>query len=431
MLWRRHYRSAQWSLVILSSLLLGACGSRVTDVPASSDTSKPADTSSPTPDRVVGSTSTVIGQATAGISPTFHADQALTTTDGSEVIVVGHDHCGSTTCSAIATSPLSSSLATTRWQTITLPNIGYQRVHGATILSNFAFANDHDGFALYTRYAHSSIATRLFATTDGGIRWHLIADPPQLSLEATFTSHALVSLTGNCSDREGALACSRYELMRISLSTDQRELNPLPVPTQPYPFLEQPSLAAQGSTVAVLADPTGPRTAYPRLYLSKHGDAPYADLVRPALVGVTACTLVIRKPALWATCPTGMMISDLHAATLTGTFTQFWERSGTFGDDSLAPISAEDAYRLVTNQSETSAALQLTTNGGRQFHTVAAVNPPQFAIGGSSLCFVSLRAGFLTVQSFTGHRLSPTLWGTTTAGQSWTKIFPPPGGQAS
>jgi hypothetical protein len=119
-----------------------------------------------------------------------------------------------------------------------------------------------------------------------------------------------------------------------------------------------------------------------------------------------------------------MQVSELHADTLTGSFTQFWDPSGTFGDDTLAPVSAQDAYRLVTNQAETDAALQLTTDGGHHFRTVATLEPPQFAVGGTSLKFVSLTTGFLTVSEFTHSQLHPAMWGTINAGRTWTKIYP-------
>lgn len=409
-------------VLALSSLLLAACGSPAAATTGSSKTPKPTTTSiashnTPLP-------STVVGTTTLGVSPTFDARQALTTADGSEVIIVGNASCSSGRCEAIATSPLNSSLTPTNWQTTTLPDLGLPKSNGSDVLSTFQFANRNDGLALFTRYGHTTIATRLLVTTDGGQRWRALSDPNHLFLEATFLSHTLVTLTGTCSDRGGATACSSYELLRRSLSTGTSRLSPLATPVLPYPFLEQPSLAAEGSTVVIATDPTGPRTAEPRLFLSHNGNSPYADLIRPALVAVTNCTLTIRQPAIWAMCPTGMQVSELHADTLTGSFTQFWDPSGTFGDDTLAPVSAQDAYRLVTNQAETDAALQLTTDGGHHFRTVATLEPPQFAVGGTSLKFVSLTTGFLTVSEFTHSQLHPAMWGTINAGRTWTQIYP-------
>ncbi|MCI2974840.1 MAG: hypothetical protein MP439_02025 [Ferrimicrobium sp.] len=361
---------------------------------------------------------------TTGVAPTFNARQALTTTNGSGVIIVGNTRCQRARCEAIVTSALNSSLTPTAWQTITLPNLGLPKTNGANVVSTFQFATPQDGLALFRSYGHTSITTRLLVTTDGGHRWRALSDPNHLFLEATFTSHALVALTGTCSDRGGATACSGYELLRRSLATGKSQVDPLVTPTLPYPFLEQPSLAAEGSTVAVTVDPTGPRTAMPRLFLSQHGSSPYADLIRPALTAVTNCTLEIRKPAIWATCPTGMLVSELHADTLTGAFTPFWTPSGTFGDDTLAPVSAQDAYRLVTNKGGTNAALELTTDGGHRFRTVTTLEPPQFAIGGTSLKFVSLTTGFLTISEFTHSQLHPAMWGTINAGRTWTKIYP-------
>lgn len=415
----------QWIIVYLltlSSLLLAACGSGVTHTASSSKTPAPAAQSAPRHRTPLPST--VVGKTTTGIAASFNGSEAVTATNGSMVIIIGNARCRNTRCEAITTSPLDSSLAPTDWKTITLPGLGLPKTNDSNVLSTFKFANSKDGLALFTRYGRSSITTRLFITTDGGDRWHIVSNLNELFLQATFTTHALVALTGTCSDRGGATACSSYELLRLSLSTGDSRITPLATPTLPYPFFEQPSLAAEGSTVAIIASPTGPRTAEPRLFLSQHGNSPYADLVRPAFGAVTNCTLKIRQPAIWGMCPTGMQVSELHANTLTSAFVQFWTPSGTFGDDTLAPVNAQDAYRLVTNQAETASKLQLTTDGGHQFHNIATLEPPQFAIGGTSLDFVSLTKGFLTVFEFVRRQLHPVMWSTTNAGQTWTKLYP-------
>ncbi|WP_298336753.1 hypothetical protein [Ferrimicrobium sp.] len=242
-------------------------------------------------------------------------------------------------------------------------------------------------------------------------------------LDIAFTTHSLVALVGVCQDRDGANACASYSLERRSLVSHRVIATQLPLPKLPYPFLEQPSLAAQGPSVIVVADPTGPRSASPQLLLSRSSNAPIVDLVRPSLVSVTACTLHLRAPAIWASCPTGMLVGELRAGTFTGHFTRFWWPSGTIGD-AFAPVNAQTAYRLVVNQRETGAVLERTTDGGAAFVTVAPIVAPQFALGGSTLAFVSLLHGFLTVSKFSDHRLHPIVWATTNVGRQWVQVFP-------
>jgi photosystem II stability/assembly factor-like uncharacterized protein len=119
-----------------------------------------------------------------------------------------------------------------------------------------------------------------------------------------------------------------------------------------------------------------------------------------------------------------MNISELHASSLTGRFTQFWDPSGTSGD-AFAPVNAVDAYRIVVNPGEHGSTLQLTTDAGAHFRTVAAITSPEFSLGATSISFVTLRTGFLTTEQFVEGHFHPLLWRTTDGGTTWTKIFPP------
>ncbi|WP_298211745.1 hypothetical protein [Ferrimicrobium sp.] len=397
---------------VVSALLLAACGG-----------STKAQGVSPTPHDETLPTQ-IIGVVNPGISHTFTPTQSVISQTGNRIVVIGAVACASTSCPAMATSVLSSNLRPEGWQTITLSHFGFNQKYG-TVVTSYRFANRQDGFALFTQYRTKSIRAALYLTTDGGARWELIKTPHDQVLAGAFTTHSLVDLIGICRDLDGANACTSYALERRSLSSDRVTRTQLPLPTLPYPFLEQPSLSAQGSTVIVLANPTGPRTATPQLLESASNNAPIVDLARPSLGSVTACTLRLRTPAIWASCPTGMLVSQLRAKTLTSHFKRFWWPSGTSGD-AFAPVNAQDAYRLVVNPQETGATLQLTTNGGASFVNVAPVLAPQFAVGGTTIAFRSLTHGFLTVSKFSHRQLRPVVWATIDAGAHWTQIFPLP-----
>ncbi|MGC9154348.1 MAG: hypothetical protein ACP5HZ_01735 [Ferrimicrobium sp.] len=395
---------------VLSTFMLAACGGSITT------------SQSPTPARSSPIPTSIIGEVTPGISTSFQATQSVIAQTGTRIVVVGTAACLRASCPALATSMLNSNLRPEGWETVILKRFGFSPTHG-TVVASYRFANGQDGAALFTQYRTKAIQTKLYLTTDGGDRWEMVDTSHDQVLDVAFTTHSLVALVGVCQDRDGANACSRYALERRSLVSHRVMTTQLPLPKLPYPFLEQPSLAAQGSTVIVVADPTGPRTASAQLLLSRSRNAPIVGLVRPSLDSVTACTLHLRTPTIWASCPTGMLVSELRAETFTGHFTRFWWPSGTSGD-AFAPVNAQTAYRLVVNQRETGAALERTTDGGADFVTVAPIVTPQFALGGSTLAFVSLRHGFLTVSKFSHHRLHPIVWATTNAGRHWVQVFP-------
>ena len=405
------------TLVVMCALTMTACGAASIQVNSSSR-------SEAMPKSVRSLSASVSGTRTVGIAKGFDASKVLTTATGSEVVVVGSVRCGTASCTAIATRSLGPTSASGAWSSVTLHGLGFKRSRGITVISDYRFANRRDGFALFTRYGHTLITSRLYLTTNGGTHWRAVELAHRQFIDAAFTTHSLVGLAGKCSAHGGAQACTSYELMRLPLVTGRPQVNPLLTPNLPYPFLEQPSLAAQGSTVVVVTNPTGPRTAYPLMFESQGGVPPFVKSVRKSLVAVTACGLAIRRPAIWAMCPGGMNISELHAPSLTGRFTQFWDPSGTIGD-AFAPVNAVDAYRIVVNPRENGSTLQLTTDAGAHFHTVAAITSPEFSLGATSISFVSLRTGFLATEQFVKGHFHPLLWRTTDGGTTWTRVFPP------
>ena len=288
-------------------------------------------------------------------------------------------------------------------------------------LGIFSFANRHDGYEVRPSLTAGALipsAEEVFATTNGARSWR----PVRIVSGTAFLVSAPVSASPS-----GVYAvvarcihyrCDDYRLARSAPGAlhwtttaipDTAQLGGAPI-----------GLAVDGHNVVLNFVLAG----RPELLVSSYGHGPFRARSIPSLESVTACGLVPLGGSIWATCPTGMMVSYFHSQRLAGPYRSIWTYSGT-GGGGLVPVTGTIAYRFTGVASEgppklPGDVLQRSTNAGRSF---TDVGPWPFARQeGRQFLFLNERDGF-------GLGVAPASGGselveTADGGRHWVKVLP-------
>jgi hypothetical protein len=289
-------------------------------------------------------------------------------------------------------------------------------------VESLVFANSSDGYAVEgpAPSAGPLIGAPVFVTVDGGESWSPIGFGADVSVFKMVTSgNVFYAVLVHCT-RSSAVTvptCEDYRLGRSVVGTTSWSSVPIPGTSS----LDDTAvgLGAAGASVW-LTYMQGTDDAVPQLLESSGGVPPFTTVSEPPLAGVTACAITVSPGnVIWADCPTGMMQTYLRSPDAGGHFSALWSASGTIGA-SYEALSGDVAYRYLGTQSQ---LLQRTTDGGRQFATVARL---VFSEGtGTQFVFTDANDGFALGDLGENQRSQPavpTLLQTLDGGTSWTTV---------
>jgi hypothetical protein len=343
MLWR-----SRWSIVVGSvavAAVMAACGALTGQ----------ARTTSP------GVTAIRAGFQPAGFQPR----SLVRVGDTDAVVVVGSAPCGEMVCAALESGSLGAHGLVQHWRRLRPPPIAAARNAITVDTGRFAFANTLDGYDLIPPSTPGG-ATRIYATTNGGGSWRptSITSGTVLALVAAPPSR-FYAVTANC----GTQTCDDYQLAGSTAGSTHWSTTPIPETTG----LDGSAvgLAVSGKELLVNFDPLV-KGGEPHLLIASDGRPPFRIHLVSQLVSVAACDLSPQPGgAVWASCPTGMLVSVLHAPSVDGPFASVWDYAGTAGAG-LVPVTGTVAYRYtgvpaLEPEKIPGDTLQRSTNAGRSF----------------------------------------------------------------
>lgn len=344
MLWRTRWATAV-GVVAAASTVMAACG---------------------TPTSPAVSTSPGGAGAPAGFKPAGFQPQSLVRLGNTDAVVAaGAAPCGRMVCAALVRGSLGAHGLVGRWRRLRPPPTAAARNLATLDLGRFAFANAQDGYDLVPPSTPGG-ATHVYATTDGGDSWRLtpITSGTVLTLIAAPPS-GFYAVTARC----GTRSCDHYQLARSTTGSTHWSTTPIPATTglDGNPI----GLAVSGNEVLVNFDPPV-ADGEAHLLIASDGRPPFHVHLVPHLVSVAACDLSPQPGgAVWASCPTGMMVSYLRAPSPAGPYTSVWDYAGT-GGGGLVPVTGKVAYRYtgipeLRPDKLPGDTLQRSTNAGRSF----------------------------------------------------------------
>jgi hypothetical protein len=322
---------------------------------------------------------------------------------GSDVLVLGTNECGGHLCAQLWRAEDGGRRLTQLAAPFSMKEAG----PGLTLLRwRLAFADVDDGYAVAPRSTGAPAAY----TTDGGLSWHSFSAGPGTSLSAVVaTAQGTYGLLeSRCS--ENAPVC-RYRLGRSAPGSP--EWSSVAVPGT---FEGDIDLSAQGDEVWLSYGQVEPGEPY--ALESRDGVAPFTRLAEPDLVGENACALYpMTAEVLWAECGTGMTVSWSRSADGGHHFTTVWDTPGTLGSV-FDPLGPTVAYRYTGNVvREPVDALQVTTDGGSRFTTVARL-PFHYV---TQLLFTDRQHGYVLGAEGTGDRT--VVLRTADGGRHWQTVI--------
>lgn len=358
-------------------------------------------------------------QAGGAVLPGFEP-QAIVAVGGTrDVIVAGTVPCASgDVCPELLRGSLGTGGRVGSWHRTQAPPVPRAAPGERLDIGSVTFANARDGYDLVSAYGPGG-ADDLYATTDGGASWRHVEGLRATVLTLAAAPSGVYAVTAQC--RAGA--CHDYRLARSKPGAALWESTPVPGTGElgGGPI----GLSVLGHEVVMNFDPPV-LGAKPRILVSRGGRAPFEVL--PGLPSQGACELSPEPGgAVWAACPTGMLVSYLHSPSLQGRYTSVWVYAGT-GGGGLVPIGGAVAYRwtgIPTYGAVRLAGhlLQRTIDGGRSF---ATAGPWPFAVNAGTV------ARFVFLDERDGFGLGPTpgeptraeIVETTDGGTHWARVLP-------
>lgn len=294
------------------------------------------------------------------------------------------------------------------------------RYPGAGPIQFLVFANRVDGYAIEnaTSAVGGPPGGPILATDNGGRSWHRFSFGPHLYVSDMAASESTFYVVlFRCTERlKGGRTtdCGDFRLARSAAGS--KKWSSVPIPGNPLLSGFPVRLGVEGLAVWLSFQSLSNGTSYPHLLESTGGAAPFADTPTPHLGGVTACGVTpMAGGAMWAECPTGLLISYLHRE-IGQHFRPVLTVGGTIGA-AFDPVNAETAFAYLGTDSR---KLEETTNGGVDFVTVS--QPPFYAA--YQLLFVNQTDGFALGTVALSQRAAerPELLQTVDGGTSWTRV---------
>ncbi len=185
-----------------------------------------------------------------------------------------------------------------------LPHVGYLKNTIAGTLEDLVFANPRDGYAL----VRDGVFSTLFVTSNGASTWHRqTITPGEHVLLLIANQGQLYALIARCASNH---TCTHLRAARSTLSARRWTVTALPRGLPHAFYSNYFGVTAFGSNVWLTLQ--GSKT--PLLYISHNRGTTFTSAPAPSLGSVTACSLTAEsQSSLWATCPTGMMVSFFYS----------------------------------------------------------------------------------------------------------------------
>jgi hypothetical protein len=404
MLWRNRW-AAVVGLVVAASAVMSACGA----------SAGPAAKTAPDGTTVPGGAG-----VPTGLPAGFRPEALVRVGDSEAVVVAGAAPCGKMECAALVRGSLGPHGLVRRWRRLHAPPIAAARNLATLNLGRFVFANAQYGYDVVPPSAPGG-ATHVYATSDGGASWWApITAGTVLTLVAAPPS-GFYAVTARC----GTQSCDDYQLARSTAGSTHWSSAPMPATTglDGNPI----GLAVSGNEVLVNFDPPV-AGGEAHLLIASGGRPPFEVHLVPQLVSVAACDLSPQPGgAVWASCPTGMMVSYLRAPSPAGPYTSIWDYAGT-GGGGLVPVTGKVAYRYtgipeLRPDKLPGDTLQRSTDAGRSF-----VDPGPWPFAHSTgttpqFLFLNRQDGFGLGQT-RATRATVAVFQTDDAARHWTQVLP-------
>jgi hypothetical protein len=271
-------------------------------------------------------------------------------------------------------------------------------------LNRLVFATTQHGYILL-----QGPTTTLQVTADGAKNWHREVIAPGFSiLDLTTTESELYAVIARC-PKLGE--CTDYQFARSSLSASKWSFSSLSHWLSVYGV----GMGAFGSNVWL-----NQQTASAVVMLTSHNQGRTFIRSTVAKLGsVSACSITATSAtALWAQCPTGMMVSFFHSsdggviwnALPTDQF------SGT-GGGAFYPVSSTVAYLAYgLNNSRSSRNFYRVTNEGRTMTAVGKLMCTSIV----GMEFTSSMDGL--VACYLGNQANTSLLHTSDGGSTWNTL---------
>lgn len=340
--------------------------------------------------------------------------------DSQGIVVAGTAPCDRLACAVVLSGSLGADGLVHHWRRLRPPPI--PAAHDALSLNDgtLAFASSLDGYDVVPPSTPGG-ATRVYATTDGGTSWHQVRINTETVLTFAGAPSGFYAVTARCHLE----SCDDYRLAHSAAGTTRWSSTPIPgtggLGGSPV------GLAVQGTEVLLNFQPAV-NGGQPHLLIAPNSRGPFEVHLVRQLVSVGACGLNSQPGgAVWASCPTGMLVSYLHSPSADGPYVAVWHYAGT-GGGGLVPVTGNIAYRytgIAVRSSEKlpGDVLQRSTNGGRTF---TDAGPWPFARN------VGTTPRFLFLDEQDGFGLGPTptnaasseVVETADGGRHWTQVLP-------
>lgn len=288
--------------------------------------------------------------------------------------------------------------------TLHLPPISKSRGSLLGDLSELIFANSKDGYALIN-------TTKPFvwwATTDGAQTWHPLDIATGETIQQLIpTRDGLYAVIAHCVKE---YTCTDFRIARSTLTANRWTVKALPA------TLSKGGYAFAAFDSILWANRQGPHV--PLLFTSRNEGRTFTQSSAPALASVNACGLTpMSANALWAECPTGMLVSFFYSvnAGVHWTAISRYEFAGT-GGGAFDPVSSSLSYLDFGPYTGRSKDLYAVTDSGHKM--VAIGNLACESTNG--LVFSNAKLGLAICQK-NGLAASAYLLRTSDGGRVWTK----------
>ncbi len=332
----------------------------------------------------------------------------LTRANSSSVVyVVGSVKCSYVLCLRLRRTTENGE----HFTSVSLPPIAPNPESATGMLNKLVFANANVGYALigggYTDVGYNPPSI-LYATFNGARTWHretIAKGVGIIAFEAAASE--IYAVTAQC--RGTTLPCRNYQMQRSSLAAKKWSSRAIPG----YRYgLEINLFGAYGSRVWLDVTQSG------LIDTSLDDGVTFTEDAHGKLGSPGTCSLTaVSTKALWAECPTGMMVAFFYSHDAGAQWTTIPTSSfaGT-GGGSFDPVSVKLAY-LDYGSSSTSSELYRITDSGRELTKVGKID----CSTDLSIAFTDRDHGLALCQK-NGATASEEIRRTSNGGASWQRV---------
>lgn len=349
------------------------------------------------------------GTASAARSGAFTPLTLTRANSSSVVYVVGSVKCSYVLCLRLRRTSDNGE----HFTSVSLPPVPANPESATGMLNKMVFANADVGYALigggYTDVGYNPPAI-LYATFNGARTWHREKIAQGVGIFA-FEAAAgqIYAVTAHC--KATSVPCRDYRLQHSSLAAKKWSSRTIPG----YRYgLELNLFGAFGSHVWLDVTQSG------QIDTSNDDGVTFSEAAHNKLGSPGTCNLTaVSTKALWAECPTGMMVAFFYSHNAGAQWTTIPTNSfaGT-GGGSFDPVSVKLAY-LDYGPNSTKSELYRISHSGSQLTKVGQID----CSTDLSIAFTDRDHGLALCQQ-NGATASEELLRTSDGGASWQRVRP-------